>query len=110
MVKVAKSGWPVSGQTHVNSGQTHSTSYSRSGCGFGKATRSFDGCDGTRGSLPTVHRRPSGEADLAGTWDATIADRVFRYRFLRLSAIALCTYGILGLVITLVMLVVGVVT
>src|SRR5438270_7880739 len=46
MVTVAKSGWPVMGQTHVNSGVSHRTSYRRPGCGFGTATRSREGTEG----------------------------------------------------------------
>ena len=35
---------------------------------------------------------------------------MFRYRFLRGTAVALCAYGVLGVVVTLAMLVVGVAT
>src|SRR5688572_20319623 len=39
MLMVAKSGWPVTGHTLVNSGNSNSISYSRPGRGFSNASR-----------------------------------------------------------------------
>src|SRR6266508_5463797 len=54
MRNVAKSGWPVRGQTQVNSGQTSSTSYWTSGCGLGTVSSSRDGRVGMK--LPGIAR------------------------------------------------------
>jgi hypothetical protein len=40
---VAKSGWPVMGQTQVNSGHSKLISYGRSGFGLGKVCSSLLG-------------------------------------------------------------------
>src|SRR5262245_48731959 len=53
---VAKSGCPVTGHTHVNSGHSKRISYSRSGFGFGNVSSVLVGDEGIRRVLPRVHR------------------------------------------------------
>src|SRR4029450_1771482 len=70
---VAKSGWPVIGHTHVNSGTTWSTSYSRSAWGFGTRWRSFDGALGIAGGqystgFAQTAPRSASTSDVGAPW------------------------------------------
>src|SRR5690349_10498362 len=62
MRMVPKSGWPVIGQTQVNSGHSIAISYGRSGFGLGKVSRLFDGWLGMRVLLTPLRRDPIGAA------------------------------------------------
>ncbi len=56
MTIVAKSGWPVLGQTAVNSGQVISISYSRSGNWFGNVSSRLDiACNPRTSSASGTH-------------------------------------------------------
>src|SRR6185312_12009133 len=54
---VAKSGCPVTGHTHVNSGQSKRISYSRSGFGLGNVSSVLVGADGIAGSYRAYKTR-----------------------------------------------------
>jgi hypothetical protein len=102
-VIVPKSGWPVTGQTLVNSGQTISIEYSRPGAGFGNvsswsadgvAVGSMHGFDRRRG-----RRRRANEA-MVKNWDSGLPGRTTGDR-MRFSprGFAVSSYTMLGWVL-----------